>query len=147
VARPDNVATGTTGAASAAGIANTPSVAGAVTVQANQAWTSTGISVRKGQRVSFTTTGEIQLSDNVNDIANANGAKDGRMAAGAPIRQAAAGALIARVGNGSAFPIGGSTEGITMPADGVLYLGVNDDGFGDNKGNFQVIVTPAAFRR
>jgi hypothetical protein len=138
MARPDNVATGTTGAA---GIANTPSVAGAVTVQANQPWTSTGLTVRRGQRVAFTTTGEVQLSDNANDVANANGAKDGRMAANSPVRAAAAGALIGRVGNGTAFPIGASTDAITMPADGVLYLGVNDDGFGDNKGNYQVVVT------
>jgi hypothetical protein len=138
-ARPDNVATGTAGAAA---VANTPAVAGAVTVQANQPWTSTGITVRRGQRVTFTTTGEIQLSDNANDVANANGAKDGRMAANAPIRQAAAGALIGRVGNGNPFPIGASSQGITMPAAGVLYLGINDDGFGDNRGNFQVVITP-----
>ena len=146
LARPDNVATGTAGAA-AAGIANTPAVAGAVTVQANQAWTSTGITVRKGQRVSFTSSGEIQLSDNGNDIANANGAKDGRTAANAPIPQAAAGALIARVGNSAAFPIGANASPITMPADGVLFLGVNDDGFGDNKGNFQVVVAVSGVRR
>ena len=139
MARPDNVATGTSGATG--GIAATPAVAGAVTVQANQPWTSTGVTVRRGQRVSFTTTGEVQLSDNANDIANANGAKDGRMAANAPVRAAAAGALIGRVGNGTAFPIGASTDAITMPADGILFLGVNDDGFGDNKGNYQVVVT------
>jgi hypothetical protein len=140
LARPENVATGTSGSS---GIANTPSVPGAVTVQANQPWTSTGITVRRGQRVSFTTTGEIQLSDNANDIANANGARDGRFAANAPIKQAAAGALIARVGNGAAFPIGLTSEPVTMPANGILYLGVNDDGFADNKGNFQVVVKTA----
>ena len=88
----------------------------------------------------FTTTGEIQLSDNPNDIANGNGAKDGRKAANAPIKAAAAGALIARVGNGAPFPIGANTEPVTMPANGILFLGVNDDGFADNRGNFQVIV-------
>jgi hypothetical protein len=134
VARPDNVATGTSG------IAATPSVAGAITVQANQPWTSTGITVKKGQRVTFTTTGEVQLSDNAADVANANGAKDGRLAANSPVRQAAAGALIARVGNGAAFPIGLNNAPVTMPANGVLYLGINDDGFDDNRGNFQVIV-------
>ncbi len=137
IARPDNVATSTSGAS---GIADTPSVAGAVTVQANQPWTSTGRTVKKGQRVTFTTSGEIQLSDNPNDIANANGAKDGRLAANAPIPQAAAGALIARVGNSAPFPIGLLNTPVTMPANGVLYLGVNDDGFGDNRGNFQVII-------
>jgi hypothetical protein len=139
MARPDNVSTGTTGSTTT-GIAPTQPVTGAITVQANQAWTSTGRTVRKGQRVTFTTTGEVQLSDNPSDIANANGAKDGRRAAGSPVPQAAAGALIARVGNGAAFPIGASNQAVTMPANGILFLGINDDGFGDNRGNFQVIV-------
>jgi uncharacterized protein YdbL (DUF1318 family) len=137
IARPDNVATSTSGASN---IADTPSVAGAVTVQAGQQWTSTGRTVRKGQRVSFTTTGEIQLSDNAADIATADGAKDGRLAANAPLRNVAAGALIGRVGNGQPFPIGANTQPITMPANGVLYLGVNDDGFADNRVNFQVVI-------
>ena len=136
MARPDNVATGTSGG----GVASTPSVAGAITVQANQPWTSTGIAVRKGQRLTFTTTGEVQLSDNPNDIATADGAKDQRRAAGAPVPAALAGALIGRVGNGAPFPIGSNSQGITMPANGVLFLGINDDGFPDNKGNFQVVV-------
>ena len=134
IARPDNVATGTSG------VAATPAVPGAITVQANQPWTSTGITVRRGQRVTFNTTGEIQISDNPNDIAAPDGAKDGRKAANAPVQVAPAGALIGRVGNGAPFPIGGNNQAITMPANGVLYLGINDDGFPDNKGNFQVIV-------
>jgi hypothetical protein len=134
IARPDNVATGTSG------IAATPSVAGAVTVQANQAWTSTGITVRKGQRVTFTTTGQVQLSTNPEDIADANGSRQGRFAPNSPVKAASAGALVARVGNGAAFPIGASNAPVTMPANGVLYLGVNDDEFADNQGNFQVIV-------
>src|SRR3982751_3673605 len=70
MARPDNLATGTSGGG---GVAATPSVAGAITVQANQPWTTTGIAVRRGQRLTFTTTGEVQLSDNPNDIATADG--------------------------------------------------------------------------
>ncbi len=31
-----------------------------------------------------------------------------------------------------------------MPAAGELFLGVNDDGFGDNRGYFTVTVTAAA---
>lgn len=138
IARPDNVATGTTGAG---GVAATPAVAGAITVRANQPWTSTGITVKKGQRVSFQTTGEVQLSGDPNDLASADGAKTGRLAPNAALRQMAAGGLIAKVGpNGQPFPIGSNSQPITMPANGVLYLGINDDGFADNQGNFQVIV-------
>jgi hypothetical protein len=137
MARPENaVATSGTNPA----IAATAPVAGAITVQANQPWTSTGITVRKGQTLTFTTTGEVQLSDDVNDIANANGAKSGRTIANGLLRNALAGALVGRIGtNGQAFGIGGQTT-IVAPAAGVLFLGVNDDGFSDNKGNFQVIV-------
>jgi hypothetical protein len=135
VSRPGNVATGTSG------VAATPAVAGAITVQANQPWTSTGVTVKKGQRVTFVSSGEIQLSDDPNDIATPDGAKSARKAANAPYSLGAAGALLGRVGtNGEPFPLGSNQQTITMPATGVLYLGINDDGFADNKGNFQVIV-------
>ena len=137
ISRPDNVnvATGTSGA----GVAATPAVAGAVTVQASQPWTSTGITVRKGQTLTFQTTGEVQLSDDANDIATPNGSKSARYAANAQMKQVLAGALIGKIGNGAAFAIGAQPT-IVAPASGVLYLGVNDDGFADNKGNFQVVV-------
>jgi hypothetical protein len=135
ISRPENAV-----ATSGTGIAATPQVAGAVTVQANQPWTSTGIVVKKGQTLNFTTTGEVQLSDDVNDIATADGAKNQRYAANAPLKQVLAGALIGRIGpNGTPFGIG-TQPTIVAPAAGLLFLGVNDDGFGDNKGNFQVIV-------
>src|SRR5437762_5134877 len=77
MARPENaVATSGTNPAVV-----TPAVSGAVTVQANQPWTSTGISVRKGQTLTFSTTGNVQLSDDVEDIANADGSKKARYAA------------------------------------------------------------------
>ena len=132
IARPDNATTGTSGAAA------TPSVPGAITVQANQPWTSTGRTVRRGQSLSFTSTGEIQLSDDPSDLADANGAKKARYAANAPMKQVLAGALIGRIGNGAPFAVGNQT--IVAPASGVLFLGVNDDGFADNKGNFQVVI-------
>ncbi len=136
ISRPENaVATsGTTG------VASTPAVPGAITVLANQPWTSTGISVRKGQTLSLTTTGEVQLSDDVNDVANPNGAKSGRMATNPQLRTVPAGALIGKIGpNGAPFGIGAQTS-IVAPAAGVLFLGVNDDAHGDNKSNYQVIV-------
>jgi len=136
IARPDNVTTGTTGTS---GVAATPSVPGAVAVQANQQWTSTGRTVRRGQTLTFQTTGEVQLSTDPEDIANADGSKKARYAVNAPMKQVLAGALIGRIGNGAPFAIGNQTT-IVAPASGILYLGVNDDGFEDNKGNFQVVI-------
>ena len=135
IARPEN-AVATSGST---GVASTPAVPGAITVLANQAWTSTGITVRKGQRIDLTTTGEVQLSDDVNDVANAHGAKSGRMATNSQLRSVPAGALIGKIGNSAPFGVGGATY-IMAPAAGVLFLGVNDDAHGDNKGNYQVIV-------
>lgn len=139
ISRPEN-AVATSGSGSTPPVANTPSVPGAITVQANQPWTSTGITVKKGQRISLSTTGEIQLSDDPNDIAGPGGAKSRRTAAGAPFPQAYAGALIGRIGpNGATLALGDSTT-FVVPAGGILFLGVNDDGFGDNRGNFQVVI-------
>ena len=133
IARPNNVVTGTTG------VGATPSVPGAIAVQANQAWTSTGMTVRRGQTLTFQTTGEVQLSTDPEDIANADGSKKARYSTNPQLKQVLAGALIGRIGNGAPFAIGNQTT-IVAPASGVLFLGVNDDEFGDNKGNFQVIV-------
>lgn len=133
ISRPENATAGTTG------IGATAPVAGAITVQANQPWTPTGITVRKGQTLTIQTTGEVQLSDDATDVATPDGAKNGRRAPNAQLKQTLAGALIGRIGNGTPFGIGTMTS-IVAPASGVLYLGINDDGFADNKGNFQVIV-------
>jgi hypothetical protein len=96
--------------------------------------------VRKGQTITFATSGEVQLSDDANDIANPDGSKNARYATGAPIRNVLAGALIGRIGpNGQPFAIGNQSS-IVAPAAGILYLGVNDDGFADNKGMFQVVI-------
>jgi hypothetical protein len=138
VAKPDNIV-GTTGTTPAPGVTPTPAVPGAITVNANQAWTSTNLSVRKGQRLTFSTTGEVQLSDDAGDIANADGSKNARYAPNAPMRNVLAGALIGRIGTGQPFAIGNQTT-IVAPDTGLLMLGVNDDGLGDNKGNFQVVV-------
>ena len=115
-------------------------MAGAITVQANQPWTSTGITLRKGQRFTLSSTGEIQLSDDVNDIANVNGSKAGRTIANGPLPNGPAGALVGKIGpNGAPFGIG-SAPFILAPDAGMLYLGVNDDQFADNRGNYQIVV-------
>ena len=60
-----------------------------------------------------------------------------------PVRSMPAGGLIGRVGNGRPFPIGSTRMPIEMDASGRLFLGVNDDNFGDNGGSFEVRI----FRR
>jgi hypothetical protein len=110
---------------------------GALRIGAAGGWVSTGMRVRKGEWISFSTSGEVQLSDNRNDRARAAGT--GRMAAGAPLPTVNAGALIGRVGNGQPFGIGDQAA-VPMPFDGVLSLAVNDDERSDNAGEFIVSI-------
>lgn len=116
---------------------------GAVRVPGNATWVATPLTVRKGDQVTFNASGQIQLSDNGSDMAHAAGALSQRRAEGAPLPQNFAGALIAKVGNSAPFPIGDNSAPITMPADGQLYLGVNDDEVSDNRGEFIVKVSRA----
>jgi hypothetical protein len=113
-----------------------------VTVQANQPWTDTGINVRRGMPLIFTTSGEIQVGPGRSTGAEGtdpSGADTSRY----PIRGMGLGGLIGRVGNSAPFRIGSSSEPIRMPATGRLFLGINDDHHPDNSGSFNVVVKRA----
>jgi hypothetical protein len=127
--------TATAAANNAVGLDAGSAVPGAIRVGANSGWVSTGMRVRRGEVISFNTTGEVQLSESNTDRARAAGAS--RTAAGAPLPTVSAGALIGRVGNSQPFGIGDQAS-VPMPFDGVLYLAVNDDGLADNAGAFMV---------
>jgi len=128
-------AVGTSGSA-----ASTPTQPGEVRVQANQAWTDTGIQVHKGDRVSFRATGEITFGQSAGQTAGPDG--NGAMRQqNYPVPVMPVGGLIGKVDNAPAFPIGSNTQPIVMPADGRLMLGVNDNEISDNSGYFSVIVT------
>jgi hypothetical protein len=135
LARPNNtVATSGTGNL-------VPATGSGVSVNPRQPWTATGLTVRRGEVLTLHTTGEVQLSNDASDIANANGSKSGRKIANGPLPNGLAGALVGRIGtNGQPFGIGGATS-VPMPAAGQLFLGVNDDGFDDNQGEYRVEIT------
>lgn len=137
-----------TGTAATAGTtqASTPGEPGTIAVPANQQWVATGLTVRRGETLSFNVTGEVQLSNDANDRARAAGAMSQRRAAGSPLPNEFAGALIARIGNGQPFAIGDQAS-VQMPASGPLYLGVNDDVLNDNQGQFNVTIQRSARRR
>ena len=126
-----------TGGASAgsAGLDPGTDVPGAIRVNANAGWVSTGLRVRRGEVIAFNTTGEIQLSTNAADRARSAGMP--RTAAGAPVPNVNAGGLIGRIGNGAPFAIGDQAS-VPMPNAGLLYLAVNDDELSDNSGAFVV---------
>jgi hypothetical protein len=137
----NNVTSGSTGTTGVA--ASTPAVPGAVMVQANQQWTDTGITVRRGDRVSFQTSGTIKYgtADDMSAGPDGNPATSNMTRSNFPVGGSLVGALVARVGNSAAFSIGSNSAPIQMPADGRLYLGVNDDNYGDNSGAFAVVIT------
>jgi hypothetical protein len=109
-------------------------------VPANQRWISTGLTVRRGETLTFNTTGQVQLGPDSNDTASSAGSNSGRYAPASPLPRALAGALIGRIGNGQPFAIGNQTS-VAMPAAGQLFLGINDDNVGDNQGEFRVEIT------
>jgi hypothetical protein len=112
---------------------------GGIEVPAYQAWTRTGLQVRRGQLLQIAARGEIQLSNDDQDSASPGGAHSGRGASGAPLRDHPAGALVGRVG-GTVFLVGDGARAVRMPADGELLLGVNDDHMPDNRGSYTVTV-------
>ena len=126
---------------------STPATGDGVVVSAQQKWTPSGLTVRQGDRLNFTASGEIQLSADGNDVANAGGAQSRRKAAGSPLPNAYAGALIGRVGpNGPVFAIGDQAS-LTVQESGQLFLGINDDETGDNRGEFRVKIQRAGRAR
>jgi hypothetical protein len=119
---------------------------GRIRVAGNGGWVNTGLTVQQGQRLLFTSTGEVRLSADPNDVATPAGSRNGRMAPNAPLPGVLAGALIGRIGNGAPFGIGNQTS-VPAPNAGMLFLAVNDDQVSDNAGAFGVDVTTTATPR
>jgi hypothetical protein len=130
-----NPAGATGGSSGSAGSSQVPDGTG-VAVVAERPWTSTGLTVQRGEVLTFNASGEAQMGNG--ETARPSGSGTDRKIQNAPLPQVPPGALIARVGNGAPFPIGGPTATVTMPAAGQLFLGLNDDHHGDNSGGFRV---------
>lgn len=114
-----------------------------VVVQGRARWTDTGIDVRAGDRLTIRSEGTILLSENNQgtDTATAAGSSTGRRAPDAPFPQRSAGGLIARIGDSGPVFLGEGGELGEVPTSGRLFLGVNDDYLGDNRGEFRVTIT------
>jgi len=111
-----------------------------VTVDAKQPWVDSGLTVRKGERVSFEANGTIRWGDEPGQIAGPEGhdAKPGKLGKAG---------LIGRVGgSGKPFAIGRASDPIVMPKSGELFLGINDFIFADNSGAFTVVITQVVSR-
>ena len=111
-----------------------------IRVDGRQPWTGTGILVSQGQVVTYRAEGGIQMSDNAEDRATPAGAISGRTARNAPRPDQKAGGLLLRVGGGPVVFLG-SNGSTTIQNSGELQLGVNDDHFPDNSGEYYVTLS------
>lgn len=134
-----NGPTGTATPVGTSGQVYTPAGGVTVQVQANQAWNDGGITVKKGDRVSFHAAGQISFGANPGTTAGPDGNGSIRNPR-YPVPAMPVGGLIGRVGTSAPFPIGSNTQPIVMPADGRLMLGINDNQITDNSGAFTVTV-------
>ncbi|MSO49221.1 MAG: hypothetical protein EXQ49_04865 [Acidobacteria bacterium] len=117
---------------------------GGVNVMASEPWTSAGITVSTGEYLRFSVSREIKFGTEPNDTASADGNSAARVSAvfrSLPVRSLPVGGLIGKVGNGQPFSIGSAPQPIRMPANGQLFLGINDLTFTDNSGWFRVVIT------
>jgi Zn-dependent metalloprotease len=109
-------------------------------IRGNQAWTNTGITVKKGQDISISATGTI-IYDNKGSSCSPDGAswsdtKDKED----PIFTKPHGGLIGRLGiTGNPFFIGSKYKA-RVDTDGVLYLGINDKWYKGNTGQFTITI-------
>ncbi|MGB2715247.1 MAG: hypothetical protein WBC51_13775 [Vicinamibacterales bacterium] len=121
----------------AAGAGSTGTAGRTIELNAARGWMDTGFDVRSGETITFEASGTVQLSNNTADTAGPGGA--GRRAQSAPIPNAPAGALIARIADAPPMVIG-ARQTITANRSGRLYLSVNDDHLADNLGDFIVVI-------
>jgi len=108
-----------------------------ITVGGDRQWVDTGINVNPGDSVTISANGQIRVARDGGTM-TASGTQSGRTE-GATIPSAPVGALVARVGNTPAMFIG-ETRTFRTARGGRLYLGVNDNYFDDNTGQFNVTV-------
>ena len=130
---------GEAGPGTGSGAVGTSGPSRTVRVNSQQRWTDAGIDVRAGDTITISASGNIQMSDNAQDMASPAGSTTGRRAPDAPILNQLAGGLIAQIDYYGPIFVGGR-QSFVAPVSGRLYFGVNDDHLADNRGEFVVNV-------
>jgi len=106
-----------------------------IAVAADRPWTDTGINVRAGQTVTINADGRIRISRESRDFLTAAGAEP--RVANAAMPNAPIGGLIARFDDSAPVFVGQSRT-FRAPRAGRLFLGVNDNYWDDNTGQYNV---------
>ena len=108
-----------------------------IAVGGDRQWVDTGIDLQAGDVVSINANGQIRLARD-GGLMTAAGVSSGRTE-GATMPTANVGGLVARFGNSAPLFIG-ENRTFRTGLGGRLYLGVNDNFFDDNTGQFNVTV-------
>ena len=114
------------------------------TVPGNSRATDTGIDVRAGDQITFTASGTVVAGQRAGSVGPEGKASSGfgSIIGTRPVPNAGVGALIGYIrttdGQTSQAFFIGSQLTFNVPADGRLYLGINDDNYNDNSGSFTV---------
>jgi hypothetical protein len=114
------------------------------TVPGNSRGTDTGIDVRSGDQITFTASGTVVAGQRAGSVGPEGKTSSGfgQIIGTRPVPNAGVGALIGyiRTADGQmsqAFFVGSQLT-FSVPADGRLYLAINDDDYRDNSGSFTV---------
>jgi hypothetical protein len=104
-----------------------------VSVAAAADWTSTEIRVQRGQRISITASGEVDLGNNRRADPDGISLEDAKKL----LPQHPTGALIAVIGDDNDdFIFVGRAAEFVAPHNGILFLSVNEGNLKDNSGSF-----------
>jgi len=111
-----------------------------IVVSADVPFVDTGITVRSGQEIFVSASGQVRWGPNRKD--GPAGEKNSPENRARPMPNRPAAALIGKIGDAARdyFFIGDEAGAIRVRNSGRLFLGINDDVLGDNSGNFRVIV-------
>jgi hypothetical protein len=109
-----------------------------IVIPANECWVRTGVLVDQNRRITFSVSGQIQLSNDRNDLAGPGGSLNRRYSRSAPAPDLLLGTVIGRIDNRRPFEIGDINSPINMRGNGELWIGINDDRCQDNRGEFRV---------
>ncbi|MCL4234507.1 MAG: hypothetical protein KJ042_08315 [Deltaproteobacteria bacterium] len=103
---------------------------------ASDEWTDTGVDANAGDTLRIEATGEADLGAGGGSVGPDG---DGACGLGCPMPDAARGALVGRIAEGTPFFVGASFDDVLSTA-GRLSLIVNDDSYSDNGGGFDVTI-------
>lgn len=115
-----------------------------ITVSGNSRGVDTGIDVRAGDQITFTASGTVVAGQRAGSVGPEGGRTSGfgSIIGTRPVPNAGVGALIGyiRMPDGQNLQpfFVGSQLTFNVPADGRLYLAINDDNYNDNSGSFTV---------